>query len=94
MPTYAVSTSSERLAVDITKDGASLVEVFCISFPRFTGTHCSLSTLEDHQQERFGRAVDSAKEVADRMTTDGRDATPEEIKKAFNRTFAVNEESK
>lgn len=60
------------------------VEVYYLAFPRYDRPY----QLSAFCQERLAAALKIATEVAERFTQDGRDsATPQELIKAFNRSF-------
>lgn len=90
-PPYHVDRGS-GLNIYIVSNECRLIEVFCVAFPSWYGTHCYLHTLVPWQKEYYDRAWASAQEIADRFNNDNRAATEAEILKAFNRTFQVNEE--
>ena len=64
------------------------IEVFYLSFPRFSGNSCIYSNLDKSCKERIDDALEKAKEVANRFNQDGRFDSPlSDLHKAFNRMY-------
>lgn len=62
------------------------VEVYYLSFPRFSGSHCSYYSVESWQREKINEMLRAAGRLCDRFNKDKRNDLNEDIiKKAFNR---------
>jgi hypothetical protein len=67
-------------------------ECHYIAFPRFSGDLCTFHNLDEDQKQRLNAALETAQEIAERFTADGRfEATEKEILKAFERTFHLHD---
>lgn len=62
------------------------VEVYYLSFPRFSGNHCSYHSIESWQREKIDEMLLAARRLCDRFNSDKRnDLNKGVVKKAFER---------
>jgi len=81
-----------NLSVYILTPKPELVECHYIAFPRWSGSHCTWDNLDEDQKQRLNAALETAQEIAERFTADGRfEATEKEVLKAFERTFHLHD---